>query len=409
MTALDFNWLISADDHVCEPPDLWQDRLPSKHREAGPRMIEEDGVEVWVFEGKRRPSRGLESTAGRRFEQFSPLPLSYKEMRPGCYDVKARIADMDMGGVLAAIVFPSFPRFAGQVFSEASDRELGFACIQAYNDWMLDEWCAYAPGRFIPMTMIPFWDTALAVKEIERCAGKGARCITFSENPAALGWPSIHDVNRYWDPVFAACNDTGLVINMHAGSSSRMPKTSDDMPYIEVQVLGPMTVPTAAFCDYIFSDNFVRNPNLKICLSEGGIGWIATALERCERVYERQRHWAMKYDIESDQRTGVIRQLPLKRGFDERRPTEIFKEHIFGCFFEDFAGVHSMQRLGLLGNIVMETDYPHSDTTWPNSIELAHRQLAGLTQEEAENVLVGNASRLYNFEPAEPPSVAAQV
>jgi predicted TIM-barrel fold metal-dependent hydrolase len=403
VTTLDGEWLVSADDHVVEPPNVWQDRLPAKHREQGPRMIEDDGVEYWVFEDKRRPARGLEATAGKRFEEFSPLPLAYKEMRPGCYDVKARIADMDEGRVLAAVVFPSFPRFAGQVFSEASDRELGFACIQAYNDWMLDEWCGYAPGRFIPMTMIPFWDAKLAAQEIERCAGKGARCITFSENPAALGWPSIHHPSHYWDPMFAACAEAELTINMHAGSSSRIPKTSDDMPYVEALVWGPMVVPSGAACDYLFSDVFVRHPQLKICLSEGGIGWIPTMLERCDRVYDRQRFWAMAYDIYSDQRTGVIEKRPLKQVFDERRPTDIFREHIYGCFFEDFVGVESMKSIGLLDNIVLETDYPHSDTTWPNTMELAERQLAPLSREEAQKVLVGNACKLYHFEPATPP------
>jgi predicted TIM-barrel fold metal-dependent hydrolase len=409
MSALDIEWLVSADDHVVEPPNVWQDRLPAKHREAGPRLVEENGYEFWVFEGSRRPSRGLEATAGKRFEEFSPLPLTYKEMRSGCYDVRARIADMDEGGVLAAIVFPSFPRFAGQVFSEATDKELGFACIQAYNDWMLDEWCAYAPGRFIPMTMVPFWDPGLAAREIERCAARGARAITFSENPAALGWPSIHDPSHYWDPVFAACNDAGIVINMHAGSSSHMPRTSEHMPYVEVLVWGPMCLPSGTACDYIFSDTFVRHPNLKICLSEGGIGWIPTMLERSDRVYDRQRFWAMKYDIRSDPRTGIIEKLPLLQKFDDRRPTDIFREHIYGCFFEDFAGVHGMKRIGLLDNIVMETDYPHSDTTWPKTIELAHQQLEGLTQGEADKVLVANACKLYGFEPSRPPVRAARV
>jgi predicted TIM-barrel fold metal-dependent hydrolase len=403
MAAPDVRWMISADDHVVEPPNVWQDRLPAKHRELGPKLVRDGDQEFWQFEGKRRTTRGLEATAGKSFEQYSPLPLTYADMRPGCYDVVERIKDMDQDGILASVVFPSFPRFAGQVFSEASDRELGFACIQAYNDWMIDEWCGYAPSRFIPMTMIPFWDPKLAAQEIERCADKGARCITFSENPSPLGFPSLQDPEHYWDPVFSACAEAGLVINMHAGSSSQLPRTSPDMPHVESLVLGMMSLPAAAALDFIFSDTFVRHPKLKICLSEGGIGWIPVMLERCDRVYERHLAWAKKYNVRHTAH-GTTEERPVP-DFDGRRPTEIFRNHIYGCFFEDFRGVEGMQRIGLLDNIVMESDYPHSDSSWPNTIPLARRQVADLTQEEAEKLMIGNSSRLYRFEPPKPPLV----
>ena len=408
MPQLNIEWLVSADDHVVEPPNLWVDRVPSKLRDKAPHLVKENGQEYWWFDGKPRPARGLEVTAGKRFEEYSPIPLTYEEMRPGCYDPAARIKDMDEGGILASITFPSFPRFAGQVFSEIADRELGFACIQAWNDWMIDEWCAYAPGRFIPMVMIPFWDTRLATSEIERCAGKGARCITFSENPAPLGWPSFHDPNRYWDPVFAACAETNLVINMHGGSSSSLPKTSEDMPFMQALVWGMMTLPPGTCLDFIFSGIFLRHPKLKICLSEGGIGWMPTLLERCERVYDRHRFWASKYNVQHDGRQGTVEELDtIVDSFEGRRPVDLFKEHIYGCFFEDYSGVREMRHLDLLDNIVIETDYPHSDTTWPHSIEIAHRQLEGLTQEQADKILIGNACKLYRFEPIPPARLSA--
>lgn len=408
MKVSDLEWIVSADDHVVEPPHVWEDRLPAKLKDRAPRLVREGDNEYWLFEGKPSPARGLEVTAGKTFEEYSPIPLTYDEMRPGCYDPKARVEDMDKGGILASITFPSFPRFAGQVFSETDDHELGFACIQAYNDWMIEEWCGYSPGRLIPMVMIPFWDPMLAASEIERCAAKGARCITFSENPAPMGWPSLHDPNRYWDPVFAACAEANLVINMHGGSSSQMPKTSEDMPFIQALVWGMLTLPPGTCLDFIFSDIFARHPNLKICLSEGGIGWIPTLLERCDRVYDRHRFWASRYKVQTDGKTRSIEKLDVVEELDGKRPSEVFKEHVFGCFFEDYSGVREMRHLGLLDNIVMETDYPHSDTTWPNTIETAHRQLVDLTVEEAEKVMVGNACKLYRFEPSRPPARQAQ-
>src|SRR5262249_49067034 len=152
------------------------------------------------------------------------------EMRAGCYDPVARLADMNVDGVLASLCFPSFPRFCGQVFHETKDKELALLCVRAYNDWMIEEWCGSAPGRFIPLTLIPLWDPRLAVAEIERCKAKGASGFCFSEGPSALGLPSLYDAGRYWDPVLRAAEHTGMVVCTHIGSSSRMPTTAPDCP-----------------------------------------------------------------------------------------------------------------------------------------------------------------------------------
>ena len=166
------------------------------------------------------PSSGLSAVVGKSKEEFSPEPLNYSEMRPGCYDAKARIEDMDRSGVLASLCFPTLPRFCGQLFMEASDREFGFQCLQHYNDWLVEEWCGAAPGRYIPLMLIPMWDPALAAKEMERMAAKGVTAFAFSENPEPLGLPTIHDVDHYWEPVMAAANELGMVASMHVGSSS---------------------------------------------------------------------------------------------------------------------------------------------------------------------------------------------
>src|ERR1700759_4589523 len=141
MTAeLNLDWLISVDDHILEPPNLWVGRVPAKDRDRAPQMTA-DGGEVWVYDGKKFPTSGLSCVAGKTKEQFSPDPVPYSEMRPGCYDSVARLDDMDQAGILASLCFPSFPRFCGQVFKEGEDKELGLVCVKTYNDWMIDEWC----------------------------------------------------------------------------------------------------------------------------------------------------------------------------------------------------------------------------------------------------------------------------
>src|SRR5579859_2366795 len=227
-------WLVSVDDHVVEPPGVWRDRVPARYRDAAPRVVtEKDGTEVWVYQGiKGQTGSAMNATVHRSKEQISLDGLTYAEMAPGCWDPVARLEDMDTAGVLASLNFPSAPRFCGQLFWEGEDKELGLVCVQAWNDWMNDEWCGAAPGRYIPLMLIPLWDPQRAAREVERMAAKGVRALAFSESPTPLGLPDIHDASGYWDPVWAACNETGVVVCMHIGSSSVMPKISENAPFV---------------------------------------------------------------------------------------------------------------------------------------------------------------------------------
>jgi predicted TIM-barrel fold metal-dependent hydrolase len=398
------DWLISVDDHVIEPAHVWQDRVPAKLKDRAPRMQIDGNGEVWLWEDKVYPTSGMNAAAGKRREEFSPLPLTFSDMREGCYDPKARVADMDRDGVLASMPFPTFPRFAGPLFSETPDRELGLACIQAYNDWMIDEWCGTAPGRFIPLIIVPLWDGRLAAREVERCAAKGAKAITFPENPAPLGFPSLHDSGRHWDPLFAAAQETGMPICTHIGSSSSLPTTAADAPMIVPTALAVINSQFTC-ADWLYSGNFMRFPNLKVCLSEGGIGWIPYVLERLDHVVETQRAWATK-KMELDFSTGTVVDVG-GAAFDDVDafsvlPSELFRDHMYGCFIQDEYGARNLGAVGF-ENVMIEVDYPHTDSTWPNSLEIAHKALQGCTDEQKWLILQGNARRVFDFEPAEPP------
>jgi predicted TIM-barrel fold metal-dependent hydrolase len=402
--APSLDWLISVDDHVLEPPNVWQDRVPARYRGVAPRMTEVNGADVWVYEDKVQPTSGLSAAAGKTKQEFSPEPLSYRDMRPGCYDSVARLADMDTAGILASLCFPSFPRFCGQVFKEADDKELALLCVEAYNDWMIDEWCGSAPGRYIPLVIIPMWDPLAAAREIERCAARGARAFAFSENPEPLGLPTIHDPGRYWDPVFAAAQDTGLVVCMHVGSSSTMPSICSDAPALASLTWGAVRT-AGTLLSWLFSDYFERMPSLKIALSEGNIGWIPYFLERGEQVVDRQRYWAAKSTFkpyDDGKPAGVGASLDT---LDVRRT---FREHVYGCFIEDASGVHNLQFIGE-DNVMLETDYPHTDSTWPRSLEVAHEQLGELPVETQYKIMRGNAERLFRFTPADPPKRSADL
>ena len=397
--------LVSVDDHVVEPPNVWSDRVPAKYRDVAPHVVTDvDGSEVWVYEDQRgQTGSAINATVHRDREQISLDGLTYAQMAPGCYDPVARIADMNEAGMLASLNFPSAPRFCGQLFHEAKDKELALICVRAWNDWMVEEWCAAAPGRYIPLMLMPLWDTQLAVVEIERGAAMGVRALAFSENPAPLGLPDIHDPSGYWDPVWAACNDTGMVVCMHIGSSSVLPKISPNAPFIANQAWGASRT-AGTMLSWLFSGLFERFANLKISLAEGNIGWIPYFLERAEYVYERQRWWSEKGQVFSAQ-GGVHGGLGEHWDYDAFDLRALYRDHVYGCFLDDVAGLRLLEFVGE-DNIMVEVDYPHSDTTWPDSLKLTKERVAELTPAQQYKIMRGNAERLFQFTPANPATIS---
>jgi predicted TIM-barrel fold metal-dependent hydrolase len=390
VTASPMEWLISVDDHVLEPGSVWQSRIPAAYRDAAPRLMRDETGEFWIYENKKMPTQGLSAAAGKDKIAFSPAPITYDEMRPGCYDPVARLADMDLAGIAASMCFPSFPRFCGQVFWEAQDKDLALLCVQAYNDWMIEEWCGAAPDRYIPLIIIPLWDPQQAAKEMERCAALGARSFAFSENPSPLGLPSINDPGRYWEPVMAAAADLELVVSMHVGSSSTVPKINPHSPFLADLTWGANRT-SGAMLAWLFSGYFQRMPALKIALSEGEIGWIPYFLERAEQVYDKHRYWQQQgLSMDPEEAKLLMENLDIR---------QLYLDHVYGCFIDDEHGLNSLDVIGE-NNVMIETDYPHSDSSWPNCITLAQKRIAHLTPEVQHKLLRGNAERVYRFSAA---------
>ena len=390
--------IVSVDDHVVEPAHVWTDRLPAKYREVGPRVVRaplgemtfvggkfsfapgDDGpmCDWWFYEDLRWPQTRLSAAAGFPRDEVKITAITYDEMRPGCYEPKARLEDMDVNWVDASLCFPTFPRFCGQTFLEANDKDLGLLCVRAYNDWMVDEWCGDTGGRLIPLCLIPLWDAHLAADEVRRNAARGVHAVCFSEVPPYLGLPSVHDPDGYWHPFFAACEETDTVICMHIGSSSRMPSTSADAPPAVGSTL-THTNATFSLVDWLFSGAFVRFPRLQIAFSEGQIGWIPYILERADEVWDHNRAWG-----------GVADKIPEK-------PSTYYFDHVYGCFFDDAHGLRSLDEIGV-DNVTFETDYPHSDSTWPDTKQVAERLFAGLDDVSVEKIVRGNAIRMLSLD-----------
>jgi len=220
--------LISVDDHIIEPPDMFAGRLPAKYADDAPRLVHrDDGTDVWQFRNTTIPNSALNAVAGRPKEEYGLEPQGLDEIRPGCYDVHERVKDMNAGGILGSMNFPSFPGFAARLFA-TEDPDFSLALVRAYNDWHIEEWCGAYPGRFIPMALPAIWDPQACADEVRRVAKKGCYSLTFTENPAALGYPSFH--SDHWDPLWRALSDTGTILNVHIGSSGRLAITAPDAP-----------------------------------------------------------------------------------------------------------------------------------------------------------------------------------
>jgi predicted TIM-barrel fold metal-dependent hydrolase len=388
--------IISVDDHVVEPAHLWQTWLPEKFKERGPRSerrgigtmrhigggtyeqtFDPDGpkADCWIYEDLVYINKRHVASVGFDRDDMTMSPITYDEMRKGCWDPKARLEDMDVNWVEASLCFPTFPRFCGQTFTEAKDKELALACVKAYNDWMVDEWCGDSNGRLIPLTIIPLWDPQLAADEVRRNAARGVRAVCFSEIPPHLGLPSIH--SGLWDPFFQACEETMTVVNMHIGSSSKMPATSADAPVAVAATLS-FNNAMASLTDFLFSGVLVRFPTLRLAYSEGQIGWLPYVLERADAVWEDHRAWG-----------GVAELVP-------EPPSTYFHRQVWGCFFKDFHGLRSLDVIGE-DRVTFETDYPHTDSTWPDSKLIAEKMVAGLSQATVNKVIRENAIHLYGL------------
>jgi predicted TIM-barrel fold metal-dependent hydrolase len=370
--------LVSVDDHVVEPPDMFDEFLPDKWKDVAPRVIrKDDGTDVWLYEGQELPNIGLNAVSGRPPEEYGIEPTSFAEMRHGCLDIGDRVKDMDANGVLGSMCFPSFPQFCGQLFARTHDKDQAAAMLLAYNDWHLDGWCGAAPGRFIPLCLPALWDPELAAAEVHRVAAKGCHAVTFSENPEKLGYPSFH--SDYWDPFFRACEEEGTILCLHIGSSSQLVITSVEAPINVMITLQPMNIVQAA-ADVLWSRVLQEFPRLRIALSEGGIGWIPYFLERCDYVYKNHKLW-------TGQNLGML-------------PSELFNERIVTCFIDDSFGLENVHHLNT-DMVTWECDYPHSDSTWPASPEMlwAALQNASIDDEMIEKVTHRNAMEIFRYDP----------
>ncbi|MFE2869009.1 amidohydrolase family protein [Embleya sp. NPDC059259] len=364
--------VISVDDHVVEPPHLFDTHLPASLRARGPRIVEDpNGAQVWEFEGARYSQVGMNAVAGRRPESVKLEPARFDAMRPGCHDVHARVRDMDLGGIWAMLNFPSqITGFCGRVFAHARDTEVGKACVRAWNDWLYEEWYRAYPERIIPGGITYLADPAEAVAEIERNAARGFTSVTFPERPHAIGLPSLWD-RGHWDPIIRACEETDTVVSLHVGSSGLHPiPPGGPALQLGATMFGQLSL--GACSEWLWSGYPVRHPNLKIAMSEGGIGWVPMLVDRLDNIVDRSGY-------------GL--------GWDER-PADVLRRNFWFCTLDDPSTIALRHVIGV-DHIMLETDYPHGDGTWPHTQDVIARHWGDIPAHELRMMCSENAAKLY--------------
>ena len=365
--------IISADDHVVEPLDLIEARVPARYQDDIPKVWKDaEDVPFWVVDGLKLPITVSNGAVGRPMSEWTHAPQKLDEFRPGVTDPLARLSDMDKCGIWAQLNFPSVPwGFCCSRLTKLKNREAGFAALRAYNDW-LSEWCDAAPERFIRSQVAWLGDPAQAAHEIYRNAERGFVCVSFCENPERLGLPSLY--SDEWDVFFAACQESNTVINLHVGSSGVAQQPSNDSPVEVITALFPVNG-MLALVDWIYARIPLKFPGLKIVLSEAGVSWVPSMIERLHRAYrqaEASGSWS----------TG------------DPDPVDILRRNFWFTSIEDPSGFSLIDQIGD-DRVMVETDFPHCDSTWPFSQQMIRSEMSSLTPTQVRKVCFQNAAALY--------------
>jgi len=364
--------IVSADSHVNPPKDLWVRNVPQKFKDRAPRVESTDMGDFWIVDAQISGAIGLDSSAGRKPEEFKPHGLSYKDMRPGAYDPKARLEDMDLDGVDAEVLY-----FGGPVTQYADDPELRMYVVRTYNDWML-ELSNASPDRLIGLAHVPLVDLAEGMRELERIAKLGLRGFHVDPFPDERGGKPLWD--EAYEPFWSLVEETGLPMSFHIVGPRKANVREVFMnptPGVKETFIA---IAPISICEVVSTLTFTgileRHPKLHYVLVECGIGWIPYFLERMDQTFNKHRFWTK----------SVITEKPSVYWYRQGHAT----------FIQDLAGIAERHRAGLR-NIMWSTDYPHSDSTWPKSREALAEHFKDVPDGERALIAGGNCAALYHL------------
>lgn len=359
--------VISADSHVFEPGDLWQKYTEAAFRDRAPRLMRQGDEDVIIADWGLASSPGMGASAGKPADQVK-LRGSYETARKGAWDPDERIKDMQRDGVDAEVIYPT----VGMSLYRAPDDSLMMALFRAYNDWLVD-FTATHPDRFVGIAVVNIENIPAAVEEVRRAAKRGLRGVMVPAAPKPE-LPFSHPA--HYDPLWAAAQETGMPVSLHTFAAPVSAVSVNDWCVTYSVATFQIQMSISAM---VFSGVFERFPGLKIVSVENDVSWAPNLMERMDHAYNRHRFWA-----------GT----QLKSG---KLPSKFFQEHVGMTFVRDIGAAPLRHHIGLK-NIMWSSDYPHSNTTWPNSQRVIEEQFQGVPGEEKRKIIAGNAARAYGLE-----------
>jgi predicted TIM-barrel fold metal-dependent hydrolase len=381
--------VIDVDTHYVEPHDLWTKRAPAKYLDRVPQVKVVDGVRSWVIDGDKILQEGAAPASvirkdGYKWPGLEFLNHQIEEVHPASYGVAERLANMDACGIQAQILYPNVLGFGGQNAVQV-DNDLRRVSVEIFNDAMAE--VQHESGdRMFPMAMLPWWDVKLAVREIERCHAMGLRGININSDPhnfTRSDGTKLPDLGQeYWDPMWEACEAMNLPINFHIGASEQSMDWLGNqgwpgLPYELKGALGGAMLfinNGRVMGNLILSGLFDRRPNLQFVSVESGIGWIPFLLEAID--YEVKEAGTNAFNL-------------------QRKPSEYFPTNFHACFWFERRDLTNQIKAVGVDNVLFETDFPHPVCLYP--IDDMEQAMSGLTDEEKNKILSGNAAKLYNI------------
>jgi predicted TIM-barrel fold metal-dependent hydrolase len=382
--------LLSANAHIVIPPGAFDGRLPAKWADRAPKLVDraDVGGQGWLFEGRQGRLHRTCLMAGAREEPAWREDVTrfhkntaHAELRPGCWDARQRLRDMDADGisVVAATMDPGGMGFAGETMSMTDEPELSFAVVRAWNDWYHEEWVSAAPGRFIPVGYVSYLDPDQAAAEVRRNAERGFKGVAFRD-PADLNllWVGT----GHWDPLLRACEETSTVLVHHTEPAPWMkgapPEIAGNAPYSYPMGQTLYQLEAAQFMNsMLFGGALTRFPALKVLIAESGGSWLPHYLRRAK--------WTREHS-------------PLTRnGWPDpnREPDEIVREN-FWFSTQELDVPFELTELGLT-KWLFEDDYPHIESIWPNTAKQFNTDTAGRPADQVEALAWRTGSELFCF------------
>jgi predicted TIM-barrel fold metal-dependent hydrolase len=357
--------LISGDGHVNESPDVWIDRVPAAMKDRAPRIESFDEGDAWVIEGVKDPINfGMNACAGMEPEDMKGW-VRFEDIRKGGYEPAARLEEMDRDGVDAEVLYPT-PRLSGAIIAN-KDTDYHLTMIRAYNDW-LSEFVGYAPERLCGVAIIPNRGVEEAVAEVERvCDRPGMRTVM-------LGcWPHGDlAIAPEDDKLFAVLAERGITLNIHVSMTQSMPTAHK----AKLPGYGRFFDAPNRMIEMVFAGVFDRHPELNVFFAETDFGWVPYVKEQIDNNY--------------------LRLDPVSRFGLQMLPSEYISRHFHFGYMTDTFGLRNLEYMGA-ERVLWSNDYPHISADWPHSWRVIQSSMSGMSPEDRQLVLAGNAQRLYGF------------